>query len=110
MQREIAFAGSRRCYLDIWSFLGTKTIPERVEDLSLGKATGASGVVGSQVFWTPPEARLRLGILWSRPDLEILLDTGPSRKESLRGRIVAAAMTLAARVAHHELSSQRDLR
>jgi hypothetical protein len=55
MRWEIPLSGNGGRYLNIRSFLGSQAVAQRVEELSLGEATDAGGVVGGQILCTGGE-------------------------------------------------------
>jgi hypothetical protein len=55
MRWKIPLPRNRRRYLNIRSFLGPQAVAQRVEELSLGEAAGAGGVVGCQILCTGGE-------------------------------------------------------
>src|SRR5688572_18423293 len=95
----IALPRGRRCDVDVGSFTRPEAIAKGVEDLPLGKASHARGVVRRQI----PRAGLE------RTDHELLLWTRHSGKPAFRARIRSTTMTAATILADRDESAAQHL-
>ena len=110
--REVALAGRGGRDGDVRRVLRTKPEAQRIEELPLRKAAHPGVVVGREVAWTRRETSLRGWIdpARRRADLEVngRLRRAQAGEPALGGRIVAAAVTLAARVGDHQMPAAQD--